>query len=938
MLLAAAAVVGAVMGVDDYIFKPFTTSVTCDMVSDVATYDNGSIIVNDYNDALMFLNADGKLVKYISKNSLLGDDSVSYVNVAAYRDNVWAQECVVTDGSLFINEERISLYSSDGEFINTIYTLKHDLNNPDDCYAEFSILDFVVDDLGGKICLVDNYNTLKILSFEPYELSEGKSLYSFDLKELGIESALISAKYFADDEVIGCVDILGNVYKINIASGTAERQIKLSEHKDTVGLDLSENGEIIPIYENPTEGREVKLSAKQILKNIFFCLSLMYLILIILAFICTNLHKIIKNKEYSHLEKIVSVITVIALAAALVIFYSHSLTEKNLADSNKAAATMAATVRDEISDNADTLLESFDLDNGIDEELFHQVTDVINRRVFISQQNGENYSISLVRYFDGGWLCVAGGYNSLRLGTLVETENYNPTPITDNSDVMVFDMDSLWGSYLTATAPCCFDDNGNPTGAIVVYKDRTDFVLERNRSNILLLIGLLTAAVGFVFLYSEIRTWIKSFAKFFAGKRHGISHPEFYLQRPMLFFSMAATIIDLSLCVLIGKDLLSSSGYEVSTFVASLPEVFGTLGMFLGVALYGILSRKFSPKKLSVLFFTIGAISYAFMFFGVKIGSFPLFAIMELLSTLGVVAGESYIVQFELIAPDEASCVEAAKDKSMVKISGGGLAGLAAGYIAEYLGNEWIYFVSCLLIIIEIILIAVLFRGENAGRLTAEDERLNTAGRSAKSGRSNILSLLLSPEMILLFVCVIVPANLAGVYKSFLFPLLASDAQIGKAIISSSTTIANVICFAAMGFVTKKVKEYGYAVSSVVSALLLAGSYFIFIFTDSIIWVFVMLIITKLISNAEGICSGMLWQNIAKKTNVSEESCSTVVRLADSAASTAKSPVAGAILGFGQNVLCVFLTAYCTVSGIVYALFKHGKAKNAKNSLVKTKK
>ena len=915
---AVAACIGIVMGLSRHIYSPFDYSITCRKVSDVAEYEKGTVILNDYDLGIMFLNENGQLASYLSDNDILGTDVVRYTAVEGYKDNVWIHECVSQNDSFFITEERVVRYSHDGKRLETVFTLKHDVSNPEDCFEETGIVGMVVDENAGDLCILGEDDILKILEFDIYESSDGKELYSLDTAALGISDPLITAKYFRDADIIAAADILGKIYKITPSGNVAECVGRSESLKDIFDFELLDDGSIVPVYELGVDGLNIPFSFGLIFKNILFYLFIIYLSVLIIAWCISTISNLIKNNRLDIIKQIFFVTLAVIIAAVLVIFYSHALTEQSLENDKTTCAAVAAMIRDEIKEPTVSLLKSYDDDN-IDEELFREIGDYLNNKIYISQLNGESLDIILVKNTDDGYVSINGGYNSVQFGTATGMDKYALEILNEDSDVSVSATDSVWGTYMVANAHIRQNESdADAIGAIVVYEDLESFYLERRRSNILLFIGLFTAGIGGIFILFEAKAWLASFGKYRRARRSKVKYPEFYLQRPMLFISMSATAMDLSLCVLIGKDMLLSAGYEADAFMLSLPESLGTLGMFIGIALYGLLCRRCSPRKLSVAFFGIGALAYAGMFIGVRSNNFPLFLMMELVSTLGVVAGESYIVQLALLAPNEDESVGAAKNHTMVKISSGALAGLAAGYIAQSFGNEWLYFSAGILAIIEIVFLSVLLKGAHS----------QIDAPSDKPDQNKGFSLILSSELISLAMFVIVPANLAGVYKSFLFPLLADAHGIEKAIISSSSAIANVICFGIMESMSKKIKNYSYKSVSIVSSIALAISYAIFIFTDSIAWVFIMLIVTKVISSVESICWKTLCPNIAKSSGIPAKKADTLARLADSAASTAKSPIAGAFLTVSQNALCLFLAAYGTASGVLYSLF--GKKSGSK--------
>ena len=272
--LSLFACIMTIMGFSGHIYSPFCYHTTCSKVADIAEYEKGSVILNDYNTGVMFLNKNGNLISYLSDNSILGTDIVNYAKVEGFNNNVWVHECIKQEGSFFVSEERLVRYSYDGKKLDTVFTLKHDVKNPEDCFVEQAIVGMVADENGGSICLLGKDSTLKVMEFNIYAASDGEEIYSLDTEKLKITEPIIWAKYFKEADIIAAADIMGRIYKIIPSENAAEYVGLSNSQNDIFDFSLSAAGDIIPIYEFAADNSRIPFSLRLALKNILFYLCI----------------------------------------------------------------------------------------------------------------------------------------------------------------------------------------------------------------------------------------------------------------------------------------------------------------------------------------------------------------------------------------------------------------------------------------------------------------------------------------------------------------------------------------------------------------------------------------------------------------------------------------------------------------------------------------
>lgn len=371
-----------------------------------------------------------------------------------------------------------------------------------------------------------------------------------------------------------------------------------------------------------------------------------------------------------------------------------------------------------------------------------------------------------------------------------------------------------------------FDKNGNVVAAMEVGTDLYAFqeayskVLRNMVLNIISMIAiiiLIFTEISFLWFYREKHKKEMAIAKNLGQKKLKLG---IYMVRPIIFLIFMADCMATSfLPMLAGQMAVTFLGIpqQVMAAVPVSTEVLATaVFSFLG----GFFLEKFGFRKILLggsLLFTVGLAAAGI--------SNALFSFIGAKALIGMGMGFLLVGFNTLIA----ACPEKESTEGFSFYNSGALAGLTVGttigsLLASVLGYLKVYFIAAMIAFGAFVIMYVVLK-KNIIYPELKKEAKQEEGRSM-----NILQFLSKKNLLIFFLCAMVPYTLYGYFLSYFLPLFAEKQGISETVIGQ-LFLLNGICVIYFGpfltsCVSKKMKVKG---SVIFAATIYIGTMLLFV-------------------------------------------------------------------------------------------------------------
>lgn len=386
------------------------------------------------------------------------------------------------------------------------------------------------------------------------------------------------------------------------------------------------------------------------------------------------------------------------------------------------------------------------------------------------------------------------------------------------------------------------------------------------------------------------------------------------LTRP---FTLAITVlssIDSVMTVLIARDLLSQAGMSDSTPLLAVPAVMLGVGMILGQGLYAIAESRVGLRKLVVSGALAVLACACATCAAVYSGVFWLYCVAKL--AMAVPFGMLYSLGYSLprLAADAETRASATGDVKRTDTSAAALGTVLGGYVAQTLGNVWVYALVAMASLPVILMAANLLpRGmQPLGKLAY-----------AENGNGRIRDLARTRIAFCLALFVILPATLAAGYASFLFPIFSVDLGLSKFDINNIFALGQLVVFVSIGLIERLEGRYGRWSVSTTAIALLGLVFLLFAINTTLVWSIAVIALVGLLCKSTDGWKAM-WLKAAEAVGVPTGRATSAMFATRSLALIAQPFVLGALLGATDSVAVIVIGLICVAcAGLFFLTTRH---------------
>ena len=388
--------------------------------------------------------------------------------------------------------------------------------------------------------------------------------------------------------------------------------------------------------------------------------------------------------------------------------------------------------------------------------------------------------------------------------------------------------------------------------------------------------------------------------------------------RPISFLISVLSYVDVALLTLFAQDMLAGTPHAENTLLLALPLTV----VYLAYLISGPL-RAFCVKRMGLrgafIFGCVG-ISAGFLVTAACIfaNNFALFVAAVFLMKCFLYLIISCGRLMPTLAPTEHARTDINIETDNADVSASALMGVLAGYLAQYLGNVSVYFFGLFPVLVLLIFICKFVPKGVEGEKCEESH--TTAKRSQPSAKKPISRFIFHPSMVSLFFFALITLGFSACYRSYLFPLFASEAGLNKADISNLIVVCSVVVFYAAPPLTRLSHRLGSRNLLTWVLGVCAAAFLGFLVAPSSVWAVAALLLVILIKKVGEPCTRTLWPRVADAQGVSRHSAQAAYEVLDGIICFAKMPITGALLALGHVCVCAIFGVYSALSALLFAL------------------
>lgn len=379
------------------------------------------------------------------------------------------------------------------------------------------------------------------------------------------------------------------------------------------------------------------------------------------------------------------------------------------------------------------------------------------------------------------------------------------------------------------------------------------------------------------------------------------------LTRPFTFVVTMLTSIDAVMTVLIARDLIASAGMDDSGLLLALPAAMLGIGLAIGQLLYGKLGSRIGVRRLTV----VGALVMLLFAVGTALvvgyGSFWLYCLAKLF--MSVPFGMLYALGYSLPRVAESDDVRktAASGVSHTDTSAAALGTVLGGFVAQALGNQWVYVLIALATLPVILMAINMFPKTN--------EPIEASHRRGKG----MTRLFANPRIIALAVLVMLPVIIATGYNSFIFPLFASNAGVSIASTNYLFVIGQLVVYVTINLIGRMHADFGRRRVMTAALALLGVVFLLFSINTTVVWSVVVIALVGVLCKTVDGWKGV-WLDVAERSGVQAGEATGAMFATRSVILIVQPFILASLLAANDAFIVIVIGAICVAAALAYHL------------------
>ena len=427
-------------------------------------------------------------------------------------------------------------------------------------------------------------------------------------------------------------------------------------------------------------------------------------------------------------------------------------------------------------------------------------------------------------------------------------------------------------------------------------------------------------AIGIFLLAEEFLKCGNATLNYRSLKTDGAEWSYTALSRPLSFLLGLASSMDYALVAVMASDILKGAGTEPSSLVLSLPFLAATVGSMLAQFLYSDLSKYLSVKGFMAGTSAVGVAGECLCVYALASSRIDLYILGRFILNMGYGLAWSELYGIPFRAPSGSMQLYYEVEEAVK--SSGLMAGVLGGLVVG-LGNGAIYLTAGIFGVV-LFCCSLCFMPSDRVRDFKEKrldkEEIEGFVETKKEDRKLSNAFLFSSPMLLSILFGMVPVTIAGGYRSYVFPLFLSSANLSK------SQIANlwVICDSLQNLIVNELRPFRETHNrwfmSWIGMVALGATFALFAQNQSIAWAILAAIVIGLLRWFAGSCRYCARKIGQEEYGLGINQAFAIVTNTDSVVKNVRSVAMGAFLSLGTVSGCLALGVYLAVSGLIYAV------------------
>ena len=956
-VVAVLALICCVYSLGRYVTLPFPLSVTTDTITAESHTSDAGVIVDDFTSRVIFLNGDAQVVNILEPSRFDADSKIYYC-ACVYDGSIYVTELSYFYESTYIDTERIVRFSANGEALETV--LEYQYDRADNAAISPRINQIYFDEGGGHALVFNqNRDTASMVSF-PATLEGGRSAVTLDdapeytFAQLPENGTMYSVIYKADEALFTAFDVFGNSY---IYSGTVDT-------RDTITLETDETdaswisttlprevmcqeheGDLLPhvsvsYYTDTYDQSNFDFAPALTVRIVTLWLSIAYLIVLAVVMGARAICKQDPVRRRTTFRKVLLVVVAVVCATTIALFYSINMRTQTEEAKQQELVSVVTTMETCVHDQLVSVIEEFTENDVLSMQTYQNTASLLKTN---SHQIDQGYSYAyfalLASINDETYLLAASGEDTLTGKMKFDASHEdvaNGETTANTSDASTIGISDIeWGLEDTVGAfREITNDEGVLLGYLVATYDHQAFDAESLSVRISLLIALLTAFVMASLLIGEGKSLYDAAIERRRLQKQKVPHPEYTYARAVAFLAIATTSTGSAISSLVAKEMLAGTSIEGTAVLYALPEVALTAGIILSSLSYALLMHRY-PTRTIIMIAGISLVAfYTLCAVCVSANNLFLFAIMLFFASFDIQIIFLRAIDLAELAP---STMRGSMNRQIANavISGSSLSTLLAGILAERLGNGYIYVLAAVLglICVGVTLVAtprkhtqdatacMTAANTTDTSITADvsDDVISSSNTKQNDRGTSVLKLLQHPAIICALLCIIVVSISAG-YKSFLFPLFASDQGLDKTAISTISVFCGTLVFYLAPLTSSVETKVGNRTMLVGSMLCLAITFGLFFVNSSMAWAVIALFLSTLLYKINQPINQTFVQAKCEELGAKSSTCTSLYGTLSNVGSLVRSPLFGGLLVLGSASACVVVGILLAIVAAAFSL------------------
>jgi predicted MFS family arabinose efflux permease len=360
---------------------------------------------------------------------------------------------------------------------------------------------------------------------------------------------------------------------------------------------------------------------------------------------------------------------------------------------------------------------------------------------------------------------------------------------------------------------------------------------------------------------------------------------------------------------LIARALLHGTAHESSGFLLALPAVMMGVGLALGQVIYGFLGSRILIHRLMRRGALIMVFAALFTAGAVWSGLFWLYCAAKLI--MAIPFGLLYTLSYSLprrADSDEVRALAAGGIKR-TDTSAAALGTVMGGYVAQSLGNAWVY------VLVAVLGVAVFLMAEHV--LPRSGHPLEHDNGERLSRRQAVVRLVTSKTTLPIIFFIMLPAILSAGYNSFLFPLYSANLGLSTSSINNLFVLGQLVvyvCITSIEYVEGRWDKWRVAGLAV---CLLGVVFVLFSFNTTLVWAVVTIALVGVLCKcADGWKA--LWPRSAASMGLHTGIATGAMFATRSVLLIVQPLLLGALLTMSNSVAVIIVGIICLVCSVLF--------------------